>query len=191
MKESININIAKDTPSTAVAELRWDAKLMKFLLCLALISLVNSLPLPAQEGDTDELLKSGAATIHKIWTDWMEKPELKYTKISKDFLPQIHGTWTGSYVEDDEKVILRVVLRSDGTWISEVFRPDIKNGHWYLSDGMILLFESMISDDADLASALLFSKNKLRLLCADVEAGFVELIKAEQTGATNPAKPGD
>lgn len=115
----------------------------------------------------------------------MEKPELKYTKISKDSLPQIHGTWTGSYVEDDEKVILSVVLKSDGTWISEVFRPDMRDGHWYLSDGMILLFESKISDETKLASALLLSGNKLRLLYADVEAGFVELTKAEQTDATN------
>lgn len=161
------------------------AQKMKLLLYLTLILLANSLPMPALGGDTDELLKSGAATIHKIWTDWMEKPELKYTKISKDSLSQIHGTWTGSYVEDDEKVILSVVLKSDGTWISEVFRPDMRDGHWYLSDGMILLFESKISDETKLASALLLSGNKLRLLYADVEAGFVELTKAEQTDATN------
>ena len=158
---------------------------MKTLLCLALVA--AAIPLSAKEDDTEEILKSGAATIHHIWTEWMEKPKLEYNRITKDTLTRLYGTWTASYPEEDEKVDLRVTLKADGTWNSEIFRPGMKNGHWYLSDGMILLFESKISDDADLASALTLNGEKLRLLNADVEAGFVELTKAEQVGTEQPA----
>ena len=158
---------------------------MKTVSCLTLAATL--MPIWAQEADRGELLASGAATIHHIWTEWMEKPKLEYTRITDKSASELHGTWTGSYAEDNEKIDLSVTLNADGTWFSEVFRPDMKDGHWYLSDGMILLFEAKISDDADLASALTLHREKLRLLYADVEAGYVELTKAEQGVAPQSA----
>lgn len=150
---------------------------MKTLLFIA--SAVTGMPLLGQESDRADILASGAAMIHHIWTEWMEKPKLEYTRITEKSANGLHGTWTGWYVEDEEKIDLSVTLNPDGTWICQVFRPDIVDGHWYLSDGMVLLFETKISEDADLSSALILNGGKLRLLYADVEAGYVELTKAE------------
>ena len=169
---------------------------MKSLVFIALAASV--MPLSAQEADHGDLVASGAATIHHIWTEWMEKPKLEYTRITKESAKDLHGTWKGSYVEDDEKIDLSVTLNADGTWISQVFRPDMKDGHWYLGDGMILLFEAKLLDDDGLASALILNGGKLRLLYGDVEAGYVELTKAEQgvapqcaTGPESDSEGGD
>jgi hypothetical protein len=151
---------------------------MKAVLLVACFAIV--MPLGAKENDTEELLRTGVTTIEQIWTKWMGKPKLEYTPITAKSLPRLHGTWKGSYIEDDEKKKdMQVILKSDGTWNSSAFRPDMKNGHWYLSSGMILLFESKVSANADLASALTLNEGKLRLLHADAKAGFVELTKAE------------
>jgi len=160
---------------------------MKLVLCITFI--VALAPLSAQEADKADLLKDGATTIHYIWTEWMEKPKLTYTKITKESLKSLYGDWVGSYVEDEDKVDLSVTVNATGTWSSKAFRADMKDGHWYLSDGMILLFESELSDDADLASALTMNGGKLRLLYADTERGFVELTKAEPDGAANGNQP--
>lgn len=117
----------------------------------------------------------------------MENPKLKYTKIADKTLKSLYGNWSGSYTEDGEKTIFTFELSPNGKWACEAFRPDMKDGHWYLSDGMLLLFESKLSDDAELASALTLNDGKFRLLNADTEASFVELTKAEQDGAEQPA----
>jgi hypothetical protein len=152
---------------------------MKTIFCIAII--VASTPLMAKETHTEELLKNGAQVIHYIWTEGLQNPKLEYAKISKQELPKIHGVWSGSYVEGADRVNVAIILKEDGTWISEEFRPDMKDGHWYLCDGMLLLYESKISDKADLASALTKNEGKLRLIIAQVEGGYVELTKeAEQ-----------
>ncbi|MEM1082598.1 MAG: hypothetical protein AAGI48_00620 [Verrucomicrobiota bacterium] len=133
----------------------------------------------SKEDKVDQLLREGATAIHYIWTEWMGKPSLKYTKITEENLKSLYGNWSGSYSKDDEEIAFIVSLSPRGKWTCEAFRPDMKNGHWYLSDGMLLLFESKIYDDANLASALTLNDGKLRLLNADTEAGFVELTKAE------------
>jgi hypothetical protein len=159
---------------------------MKHLFLAVAASVLAVPPILAQEesrnDDVAQLLKEGAATIHHVWTEWMEKPKLTDTKISEETLKSLHGTWSGSYTDDEEKIELSLALQPDGRWICEAFRPEMNDGHYYLSDGMLLLFESEISDDSALASALALSEGKLRLLIADSEAGFAELTKAERGG---------
>jgi len=68
----------------------------------------------------------------------------------------------------------------------------MNDGHWYLSDGMILLYEEAISKEANLASALITHGRKIRMLNADTPKGYVELerkTKAEPDGAANRSQP--
>ena len=155
---------------------------------LYLLLTIAAIPIQAADVDSDEILRSSAARIHITWTEVMQKPKLRYTKITKDTVKSLHGKWGGTYVEDgeEEKMELSIVLKADGGWTSEEFRPDMKDCHWYLSDGMLLLFESKISDGADiddLASALTLNDGKLRLILAEAEGFFVELTKVEQGSA--------
>ena len=155
---------------------------MKFLYILTL--LVFSSPLHGKDVETDQILKGNAETIHLIWTEWMGKPKLTYKHLTKETLKSIWGDWKGTYIEFDgennNKLPMSITIEANGTWSSKEFRPDMQKGHWYLSDGMILLFEAKVSDDADLASALIFKDGKLRLLYADAKGGEVILNKHDK-----------
>ncbi|WP_050024990.1 hypothetical protein [Verrucomicrobium sp. BvORR034] len=134
---------------------------------------------PAQSAEEDLLLKEAAITIKAIWKEWMEKGELVYDKIPAKSHDQYVGTWKGSFLEEDgeEPTKVALTLSSNGTWSSTSLRPEMKAGHWYLYDGMILLFESPISQDADLAFAVIQRGAKTCLLHADSPTGTVELHK--------------
>lgn len=133
----------------------------------------------AQVAEEDGLLKEAANTIKTIWKEWMEKGDLVYDKIPAQSQAQYIGTWEGSFLEEDGEKPTKVALTlsSKGTWSSKSLRPEMKTGHWYLYDGMILLFESRISQDADLAFAVIQRGTKTCLLHADSPTGTVELHK--------------
>lgn len=150
---------------------------MKALLYLFLF--VSTLPLPAKDENTDKILKDSATTMRLIWKEWLGKPKLEFTAVTKETLPSIYGEWSGAYIaldgDDDQKSTLEVIIKPNGTWASKQLKVDSKNGHWYLSEGMIFLFVAKISDDSEVFSALTLNSGKLRLIYANSKEGFVAL----------------
>ena len=137
-----------------------------------------------QDGDSKEALKNGVAAIREVWTEWLKKPPFE-SEINHRDLPEIVGIWVAEIERDSKKIELKIVVNQNGTWSSKVFRPEMKKGYWYLSEGIILLYESKISDDSchrgffGLASALFEHKGKLRLLYGENELGYLELVKEQ------------
>ena len=153
--------------------------------------IVSALHSHANDEQRTKILKEGAETIRLIWKEWMGKPDLKYKAITQDSLKIFFGKWNGEYEEyeaekGDDKISLTLNLNSDGTWTSKEFRPDMKNGHWYLSEGMILLFEGKVNEDGDLSTALTLKDGHLNLLNADSKNGIVKLKKQNKAKQTNP-----
>ena len=116
------------------------------ILCLAVVC--AALPSPShasdKSGDRNALLGEAAQTIRAIWKEWMEKGELVHDRVRTDQQTSYEGVWSGTFTEDGESetTTIGILLRPDGTWASKTLRPDMANGHWYLHDSMILLFES-------------------------------------------------
>ncbi len=129
--------------------------------------------------DQDIWLREAAHTIKAIWKEWMEKGDLVYDRIPPEQQPSFISVWHGSFREDSlaDVTKIEIHLLADGTWVSKSLRPDMKQGHWYLHDGMILLFESAISETADLAFAIIRRGQKTLLIHADSPSGTVELAK--------------
>lgn len=144
--------------------------------CAAIASLSRA---GDENGDQNALLQEAAQTIRAIWKDWMEKGELLRDRVSPEQRNSYEGNWSGSFTEDaeSEPTKVDVLLRPDGTWASKTLRPDMSNGHWYLHDSIILLFESSLSPEADLAFAIISRDRKVLLIHADSPTGTVELCK--------------
>lgn len=159
---------------------------------LLLIALLTSCFMPAFAADQEELLKSARAEVDGIWTNWMEMPKLTYDRITTNKLKSLYGQWAGSYAEADKtRVNVDFRLKVDGTWSSESW-PDVDDGHWYLYEGLILLYEHPVSDEADCEFAVIMRRGKLRILSADAPRGYVELKKKpkpEPNGVANRRQP--
>jgi len=109
----------------------------------------------------------------------MGKPKLSYDRITKEILGSVCGQWMGSYLEDEKRVPVDLSLMANGSWASRSLRPDMKHGHWYLWDGMILLFEGpLFKKETDLFSDLTLRNGKLRLFLADAPKGYVKLERS-------------
>jgi len=151
---------------------------MKSLLLLALvIACATARSEEATEREElRELLKDGVEGIHHLWEHSMGKPPLDYDRLRNEKLPTfLYGKWAGS---GEWRDLADVELRKDGTWRSQHFRSNLKNGSWFLIDGMILLFDGPIKDkDTRLASALIMKDGKMRLLNAVAKKGYVVLKK--------------
>ena len=126
-------------------------------------------------GASDPHLAGEVAKIHFVWTNWLQKPKLYYDPISTNRAVRLCGRWLGSFDDAGERLILDLLLMTNGTWSSEAFRPEMTNGHWALAEGMILLFEQPLSETPQVASALVIQSRKLRMLVADSETGYLEL----------------
>lgn len=152
---------------------------IKRLLTIAIACATVVSSLPAQSAEEDILLKEAAITIKAVWKEWMKKGDLVYDKIPAQSHTQYVGTWEGSFLEEDgeEPTKVAFTLSNKGTWSSTSLRPEMKAGHWYLYDGMILLFESRISQESDLAFAVIQRGAKTCLIHADSPTGIVELHK--------------
>jgi hypothetical protein len=152
------------------------------ILRLAVVCAALASPSHASDDNRDRnaLLGEAARTIRAIWKEWMEKGELVHDRLRPDQQAGYEGDWSGSFTEDDESepTKIGILLRPDGTWASKTLRPDMANGHWYLHDSMILLFEAPLSSEADLAFAIISRERKVLLLHADSPTGTVELHKS-------------
>ena len=153
---------------------------MKTIFYLLTFLAFSSLQAQEAKASVEELLKGGSASIHYIWKEWMEKPKLDYTKLTDETIKPLLGSWAGKFQMDDEELKIVFTLEENGQWSSTADWPELKTGFWYLSDGMILIYDSKISEDSEIVSALTVNGGKLRILFAEVEEGFVEVRKAEQ-----------
>lgn len=138
---------------------------------------------PALAIDKNTALHEGAETIRYMWKEWMKKGELRYDSLTESTLSKIQGNWIATYTGGDgEVVVLDFVIHSDGTWSSKAFRPDMKRGHWYLTEGMVLLVEGKVEDEAsDLATAIILRKNEFYVLNADAPKGLIPMAKGAST----------
>ena len=158
---------------------------MTRILRLAVVCAAIASPLHASDetDDRNALLQEAAQTIKAIWKEWMEKGELVHDRVPLEQRTSYEGDWHGSFTEDEdgesEPTKVGLLLRPDGTWASKTLRPDMANGHWYLHDSMILLFEAPLSPEADLAFAIISRERKVLLLHADSPTGTVELHKSK------------
>ncbi len=147
---------------------------------------------PSYSQQEQSMLNECRDQIHFIWTNWMGKPKLEYERISKEKLDLLCGVWEGVYLDGGERLVLDLSLKPDGTWASRRFRPQMIDGHWYLVDGMILLYEEALSKEGTLASALTKHGATLRLIIAERPQGYVELkkkTKPEPDGVANRSQP--
>ena len=155
-------------------------KIFSYFGVLAMILPITSCH--GEDVDSKKALDDGVATIREIWTEWLNKPPLE-SNIESRHLPEIAGNWVGEIDLDGKTMKLNIIVDQSGTWSSKVFRPEMKKGYWYLREGMILLYETKISDDSFLngspgvASALIQHKGKLCLLFAENESGYLKLVK--------------
>ncbi len=158
-----------------------------------LLVFVLALCLPAFAADKEELLKNGRALVDGIWTNWMQMPKLTYDRITTNKLKSLYGQWNGSYKDDaNTRQTVDFLLNADGTWKSQQVRPDMADGHWYLCDGLLLLYEHPVSEDIDVEFAVIMRRGVLRILNADAPNGYLQLerkSKPEPDGAANRNQP--
>ena len=150
-------------------------------------------------GKKDDVLNDGVMFANSLWTEVLGKPKLKYKKITADQLGTLYGSWKGARLGPCENPEILLVLKKDGTWERQQLGPDLdenevarsrKSAHWYLKEGMILLFGTKITEKSafeaeNFGSALTLEGDKLRLIDVLMQQGFVELTKM------NAAEQGD